>query len=377
MRILVPTASFQYDVANCFARDLAQGLAGLPGQEVATGHLSGPVDLERLLCDFRPDLVLSIQGVGIDHPVVAKHPGAAWMVMGIDHPSHIYGRMHKIQTKRALITAFEEAHMPCLKILAPEIPRAFLAHPAPASVVSARRPELGLCFLGTWKSPAEARAAWMGTFEAAALSRLEAGLSTAMSRRCADAAELLDSDDPVWQGSRGRWSVGVAQLDLMIRLVLRIRLLKELDEAGLAVNLYGAGWDAADWRHHRVHPALDYNQALLIGARALGVLSITPTLPAGSHERPLSCLGQGSVCLTTPSRFYQEAGFVAGRDYLDYDPWEPGALGAAVAKLADFHSSACRREALPESRARILREHSPLARARQILRLAEQHFGLV
>ena len=376
MRLLVPTASFQYDVANGFARDLAAGIAAQAGHEVAMAHLASSADLQQALDSFRPDMVLSIQGVGCDCPVAAEYPDTAWMVMGIDHPSHIFGRIDKIQAARVLITAFETSHLPCWKILAPQIPCAFLAHPAPSAVSSARRAELGLCFLGTWNSAHETQQKWKSSFSPEVVKLLDSSFEKAMQSRCADASQALDSQDPIWQGSRGRWSVGVAQLDLMIRLTLRQRLLHELDDAGISVKLYGNGWSQSDWRHHRCHGAVNFSEALAIGARSLGVLSITPTYPAGSHERPLSCLAQGSVCLTSPSSFYREAGFVAGRDYLEYDPWEPGSLSSAASALPDFHASAQRRDAIPESRARIHREHSPSARARQILRLAKTHFDL-
>ncbi len=376
MRVLVPTGNFQYDVANWFAHDLAQAIGAERGHEAALLNLSNSASFKQSIESFKPDLILSIQGVGIDQSVVSAFPDVAWMVMGIDHPSHILGRIDKAAANKILITAIEESHLECWKILAPEKPAVFLAHPAPVAPPSARKPEFGLCFLGTWNSPEKMVQGWLGNFPEALIDHLSQALDTALKTRCAIASDVLDFNAPIWQGSRARFGIGLTQIDLLIRLILRSRLLKELDDAGIGIDIFGTGWDTSEWRHHRIHPAVTYTEALGIGARSLGVLSITPTYPAGSHERPLSCWAQGSVCVSTPSKFFHQSGFVPGLNYLEYDPWTSGSLSKAVMALPDFHASATRREALPESRARIHREHSPSARARQILRLAKTHFDL-
>ncbi len=376
MRVLVPTGDFQYDVANGFARDLAAGIASQAGQEVAVLPLKSSADLRQALHEFKPDLVLAIQGIGINAPEAAEAPDTAWMVMGIDHPSHIFGRIEQIQAKKTLITAFEASHLPCWKILAPEIPCAFLAHPAPVAPPNARKAELGLSFLGTWNSPEEMAQKWQGKFPEAVIERLTEALSQGMNNHCAIASELLDFREPIWLESRRHYSLGMSEVDLLLRLILRSRLLHELDDAGIGIDIFGNGWKAADWRHHRIHQAVSYAEALNIGARSLGVLSITPSYPAGSHERPLSCLAQGSVCLSSPSSFYRDAGFTPGLDYLEYDPWVSGSLTQAVKSLPDFYASTARKDAVSACRFKVLQNHSAKARARQILGLAKDHFGL-
>lgn len=377
MRILALLGTFQYDVANGFVRDLAAALAQLPGNYVEVVSPNNDLELWMAMKACQPDMVLSMQAICCDRSTALKFPATAWILIAIDHPSYSYHtRYSQIQAPRSLITSYEPSHLVYLKHALPHIPRALLPHPAPTDIPQAREPDFGLSFLGSWHDPNQHLQELKGRVSKATYKRIQVALEYAQHQRCSDVMQLMPFNESLWKNNIGEWSYAVSQVDYVIRLTLRKRLLQELDQTGIGIEIFGTGWNTADWKCHRIHAPVDYHTALTISAGSQGILSITPCHANGSHERVLSCLAQGSICITSPSSFYDDAGFVAGRDYLSYDPWEVGSLSAAVAKLPTLKNSEERQAALPHTQARIQRDHSALARAQRIMQLMQEHFGL-
>lgn len=95
-------------------------------------------------------------------------------------------------------------------------------------------------------------------------------------------------------------------LDWYVRSYWRYLCLESLDKAGIAVDLYGQGWEHAGFKNHRVCGSVDYSEALNLMSRSKCVLHVGPHFTDGAHERIFSGMLNGAVVIADETHYCRE-----------------------------------------------------------------------
>lgn len=98
-------------------------------------------------------------------------------------------------------------------------------------------------------------------------------------------------------------------IDAYVRLNKRVNVVKALVDYGIAVHVYGKGWqelDISDSENLFIHEMVEYEQALEIISKSRIVINIMPLFTDGSHERVLDTMGQKTICFSDKSIFLEE-----------------------------------------------------------------------
>lgn len=104
--------------------------------------------------------------------------------------------------------------------------------------------------------------------------------------------------------------------DLYIRAVRRKEFLLALESAGIAVDVYGKGWEKYPTLGlHRFHGELGFAQVIPTLAQAKVLINAGTNLPEGSHERVLTGMIAGAAIVTEETLFFKEQFGGALRSY--------------------------------------------------------------
>jgi Glycosyl transferases group 1 len=91
------------------------------------------------------------------------------------------------------------------------------------------------------------------------------------------------------------------------RFSRREQVLRALGQAGIAVDVWGMGWDQLREREpHRFHDPVPFDQILALYRRAKVVLHVGPNFPCGSHERVFSAMMAGAAVLCDRNPYWEE-----------------------------------------------------------------------
>ena len=124
----------------------------------------------------------------------------------------------------------------------------------------------------------------------------------------------------------------VVYLDSFLRQQQREQLLVALDIGGVAVDLFGKGWEQLPRSRHRCHAPLSYPQALEVMAQSRQVLHLSPNFSNGSHERLLSAMINGALAVADQRSFFDKR-LRDGETLITYSYDELEALPARLTAL--------------------------------------------
>jgi hypothetical protein len=158
-----------------------------------------------------------------------------------------------------------------------------------------------------------------------------------------------------------------SDFEMLVRARRRVRALKALDDAGLAVEIYGENWPHGLFKHHKIGPSLPFEEVLALMASSKIVLNMR-SMP-GSHERAPSAAMAGALVLSDfnslVARQFEEGREIAFFRWTSCESELPrlaAALLAAPAKAASIAAA---------GRARAFAEHTWRASAKVVLRALE------
>lgn len=139
--------------------------------------------------------------------------------------------------------------------------------------------------------------------------------------------------------------------DTYIRFYYREQIIKELADAGVPLDVYGANWEIFRNKFSTTNTTntmittgtcgtcgagfyseVSYSESLKIQSGYSMVLNMMPWFKAGAHDRVFTAMSGGSMCLTDESD-YMEANFEAGKDHVSYDLRNIGEIGNIVCNL--------------------------------------------
>lgn len=98
-------------------------------------------------------------------------------------------------------------------------------------------------------------------------------------------------------------------VDKYIRAYFRDKVIRTLAEAGIAIDVYGDGWEnmqLQDGSSLKVHQRVDFEESLEITGNTKISLNVMPWFKAGSHDRIFTAMLCGAVCLTDGSSYLEE-----------------------------------------------------------------------
>ncbi|HRQ81306.1 MAG TPA: glycosyltransferase [Azospirillaceae bacterium] len=153
-------------------------------------------------------------------------------------------------------------------------------------------------------------------------------------------------------------------LILWRRAKLRHALLTQLDRDGLAVDLYGAGWNAAGFQNHRALGPLPFAELSKLLPTYRFTLNISPLLGDGLHDRVVYGALSGTVVCTDENP--QSKSLIAPGGALGYAPGDVGGLADAINRL-DKTAEGAAMAAMGREIAMF--DHTWAARARKILNI--------
>lgn len=160
----------------------------------------------------------------------------------------------------------------------------------------------------------------------------------------------------------------LSELESYIRGKDRIELLKSLK--GMDVHVFGsqegAGWEKYIGKnpHIKIHGAVPYEEALKIMHKSKILLSSTPSLKQGGHERIFAGLANGALVLSSEN-IWLEQHFMDESDILFYrhQHWDE----ANEKVLRYLRDEPHRRELVKRGRDKVLKEHTWDNRAQSLL----------
>lgn len=302
---------FQYDALNVFARSLAEGFDALGLQTVMLDTKNDEAGSRARLGELltRPERIAFILGPGAilaDAAVGGTNLygrfGVPYVAFLVDHPSYALMRLAKMQN--ALITCIDRDHVAFLHDLglhnAAYVPhgatmpeglrpwaerRGRIAFAASANDDEALRAHV-LDSLAPAQRPVLADIAGDPT-----IGTLSQAVAAARSHPAAAALGWT-------QGYDAGFILFINEMDRVIRSTRRNAIVRALDAAGIAVDLFGRGWDRFAFRHHRLHPPLPFEEMCeeLQGYRY--ALHLNPLFTEGLHERLCSAAIAGCAVVT-------------------------------------------------------------------------------
>ena len=337
---------FQYDALNAFAEALADGFDALGLQTVLLDTKNDETGSRAKLGELltRPERIAFILGPGgilADAEVRGENlygrfnvPFVAFLV---DHPTYLLMRLAK--ARNTLITCIDRAHVEFLHKIGLRN-AAYVAHGA--SLPDTLRPwserSDGIAFAAS-AADADALRAHVIEQLPPGQRRILADITDDPAIGTLDAAEAAARAHPDAAGLG--WAEGydaslilfLNELDRVTRSVRRNSIVRSLDAAGVAVDLFGRGWDRFAFRHHRVHPALPFAEMCEELQSYRHALHLNPLFSAGLHERMCAAAIAGCAVITDGNaeiaRVYPD-----GEAAIHFSTAEPGWSEALSGRLA-------------------------------------------
>jgi hypothetical protein len=327
----------QYGSLRLHIDQLSAALTQL-GQDVRVIDLTAPDGFETLARQLADpagvDCVFSFCGI------LAQEGGEAFAAQGavfashyVDHPLHHLPRLLPPRG-RSLAFFLDESHVDMVERLAE--PGAFahlgflppgantLAAPVDVSPPAYAKRDIPILFSGTYRG--EPPRPWLQvqdesirTLLQATADRMaaDAGLSIVQALRAA----LKSFGRPLDPALLRMIAPLLASVQGFAEAYHRDAVLEALGAAGVAIQVWGKGWETLVARH----PSLDhqgeggFEQTLSLLRRARVVLNINNGFIAGGHERVFAAQAGGAAVFSEKSRWYAET-FTDGEDIVLFDP---------------------------------------------------------
>lgn len=126
------------------------------------------------------------------------------------------------------------------------------------------------------------------------------------------------------------------------RRYLQQETIRQLDQAGLAVEVYGSFWESPDYiysDHIHLHPSISRKDANRLTGQSKISIHFMPDYLQGADARFFEILANGAVCIATTNE-YTKRRFKDGTHMVNFDKTNPNQLVADIRYLLTHESVA-------------------------------------
>lgn len=381
-RIVFYKGQFQYQAGNIFVDQWAQAFRELGHDVLIVDFMSDrwQAQLSQAI-DHSTDAVIAFNAIGSDLRFGRVSPydefNIRFFPVLLNHPSHQLKRLGHCSYQQPVCT--DAGHLDFLTRHGPDeccFDPIFLAHAACVSAEPAgqRSRTLDAIFCGSGVDPEALRSLWKDLPESIRPVIHEiADVCRAEVSGCPDVTgitEVFLSSAGIESGSIQHETVIalLPMIDSYLRAERRLEALRLLDKQRIPVQIFGSGWEFADFRQHRTHEPQDFPVMLDTIASAKVSLDFSPYIVHGCNDRVMSSMGQGTCTITTRNPFIEK--HFSPAELIAYDWTERDRLPALVAGMLDSESR--REEIATAGQKKAVAEHGWVQRAEEIIRLLDQ-----
>lgn len=347
---------FQYDALNAFAAALADGFDALGLQTVLLDTKNDEAGSRTKLGELltQPERIAFILGPGgilgdaeVGGVSLYSRFNIPYVAFLVDHPTYMLMRLAK--AKNALITCIDRAHVDFLQQVGLNN-AAYVPHGAamPDSLRPWNERQDRIAFAASASDDAALRdhvLAGMPQQQRQILSEILQDTKL----RTLSAAELAVRNHP--NAAALGWTHGIDaayilflnEMDRVFRATRRNAIIREFDEAGIGIDLFGRGWDRFAFRHHRIHAPLPFDEMCeeLQGYRF--ALHLNPMFTAGLHERICAAAIAGCAVITD-GNIEIDTVYPDGRAAIHFSSTSPNWAAQLRGRLATVDAEAIARE---------------------------------
>lgn len=323
LSIILFKGAGQYDVTNRFIDDMENGYR-LHDQKVCTFDLTGNFENTRkslidLLERGRPMFALGINAMGQfyvkDKSIydLVAFPHISWFV---DHPVHHLNRLELPVEDRfrqdhladhyGFMAVVDEEHKTFIDAsFGNEYGTFFLPHGGCESKnFESQERSIDIIFCGTGFSPNLISDDWkkLSPNEQKLLNlAVEIDVKSDQLSVMQVVTKLFEEQN--LQPDRNLFMSIMQRIERHSRARNRMNILNQLDKAGVVVNIYGNKWEFANFKNHKLHKPVSFDESLDLLRKSKLSLNISSFFTNGSHERIFSSMLNGAVPLTNTSKY--------------------------------------------------------------------------
>lgn len=149
----------------------------------------------------------------------------------------------------------------------------------------------------------------------------------------------------------------------------RKTLVVELLNAGIALDVFGAGWDKMDLpQGAKLHGAIAYEDMLQVMSKAKIVVNDEACFNEGAHDRVFTAMLNGAVVVSEYSSYLAEE-FILDQDLVMFD-WQN--IGGQIQKIPELLTNKTYRERMARNAYnKVIKRHTWRNRAERMLEAAE------
>lgn len=265
------------------------------------------------------DAVFSINGMALEQSsslsrLLLRQP-TVYCTMLMDHPLIHHERM-KNMYPYILVLSPDYHHVEYLEQYYPNIwCEGFLAHGGNRAerIVPYGERSIDVSFMGSYIDPAQVKKKileyppQMAALLLATAEKMIADTSLTLER-----ALQMGLQTQGIQGKIEGFSEIMAEfreVDRYVRAFFRDKVVRTLVDSGIAVDVYGDGWQKMQVRnpeHLHIHGRIDFKESLEVVADSKISLNVMPWFKSGSHDRVYTSMLCGAVCVTDGSDYLVE-----------------------------------------------------------------------
>ena len=380
MKILVfhATGVYQYQAVDRFLSEIEKGFKEL-GHELLTVDVKAPDFVVQTQQKFSqgPSFCFSFNGAGhilqIEGKSIFDVIGVPFFDFLLDHPAHQYEKLDGT-IENEILSCVERSHLDFLKFVFQGKKTAFFI---PHGGTQAKEPNEGdrpldVVFCGSGKDPkgilngVQALPVPLLRVFDGAVDILQASPASPVHEAVEEACRAEHFAPPI----RYRQVALTMVVESYLRNLWRVEILQTLDASGVPVQVFGDGWDFANFENHVMHPAVDYEGGLGLLTQAKVALNLSPQFFSGSHERVIDAALNEAACLTTRSSYFAEV-FPADEAMSYFDVSEPVSVVEQARALLEDGSR--RSDMIEAAKLTAGRKHTWQVRAEEVLDAYQTH----
>ena len=309
-RVVIYKGTYQYGAVNLFADEIAEGFRKL-GRETVFVDLTDTSalqsNLSKAFSGSNVEFILSFNAAGYCFELNAKSlydslpfPFFAFLV---DHPAH---HLDRLRFNNIIISAMDRSHVHFLNNYFKGSKKVFfMPHGGCRSSLAGtpREKKIDVLFPASYMDMDE-ELTKIKSLEPFSQKLIYDSVDIILKN---DAIPIEDALEAIGRGLginiyEGKIFYKMAseiinKIETLVRAIKRTEMLKILDDAGIAVDIYGNGWPENRFKSHRVHKALPFNEINDLMTESRIVINAA-NIADGAHERVFTTMLNGSLCLS-------------------------------------------------------------------------------
>ena len=374
--ILIIKGASQYGAARCFCDELQDGFCRL-------GHLVTMLDLTtfsdtihtNLFDQF--DMIFSFDLMGIEFYNAMDRKPFFWTML-IDPPIYLHKRL-KQANGDIMVSCIDRRHVIYLDKYYKNIPwTCFMPHggitgAVPAQISYSER-KYDVIFLGSlapFDSINEVVDSLKKHYDPLVSEIIEAAMQNPDTELDSIVTDTISSMGMNFDDDMLREFMFIIRgIDTLKRYYKRKNLIDRLTENGVAVDIWGNGWDRIISNHNdliRLHGEVTYEEAKYLISNSKILINDMPPYHEGSHERVFAAMQCGTIVATDRSVYLEEC-FRNNKDIIFYDRNDIRNLTTTVSELLNDTKEA---QNIIDNAYNLSLEHTWAMRASSILEITD------